>query len=165
MRRQLIVGAGLVAALVVAIVASGTTSGTDKKTPAPALPTQGLVRPAVTVASLRGKPAAINFWASWCDPCRAEAAGFARLPRQLGSRARLVGVNWNDNASDARAFVKKYGWHFPVLRDASGTVGNDYGLTGLPTTFILNREGRIVRVLRGPQTADDIRAQLDAVRG
>ncbi len=165
MRRQLIVGASLIAALVVAIVASGTTSSTDKKRPARALPTQVLVGPAVTVASLRGKPAAINFWASWCDPCRQEAAGFARLPQQLGGGARLVGVNWNDNANDARAFVKKYGWHFPVLRDASGTVGNDYDLTGLPTTFILNRHGRVVRVLRGPQTADDVKAQLDSVRG
>src|SRR2546423_15447643 len=113
MRRQLFVGAGLVAALVVAIVASGTTSSTDNKRPARALPTQVLVRPAVTVSALRGEPAAINFWASWCDPCRKEAAGFARLPAQLGGRARIVGVGWNDGVTDARLVLEEYGWHSP----------------------------------------------------
>jgi cytochrome c biogenesis protein CcmG, thiol:disulfide interchange protein DsbE len=165
MRRQLIVGAAFAAALVVAVVASGTTSSTDKKKPAPALPTQVLVRPGVTVASLRGKPSAINFWASWCEPCRAEASGFARLPGQLSGRARIVGVDWNDSENDARAFVKKYGWRFPVLRDGSGAVGNNYGLTGLPSTFILNRQGRIVNVLHGPQTAQQIKTKLDAIVG
>jgi cytochrome c biogenesis protein CcmG, thiol:disulfide interchange protein DsbE len=164
MRRQLLVGVALVAVAIVAVVASGTTSGTDKVKAAPALPTQVLVPPAVTIASLHGKPAAINFWASWCDPCRHEASDFARLPEELGGRARLVGVNWNDTAGGARGFVKKYHWRFPVLRDGSGSIGSDYGLTGLPTTFILDANGRIVRVLRGPQTADDIKAQLDAVR-
>jgi cytochrome c biogenesis protein CcmG/thiol:disulfide interchange protein DsbE len=164
MRRQLIVGFALVAAVAVAIVASGTTAGTNKKKAAPALPTQVLVPPAVTVDSLRGKPAAVNFWASWCDPCRREAAAFARLPGQLGDRAHIVGVDWNDNEGDARAFLKKYGWRFPVLRDPDGSAGDRYALTGLPTTFILDANGRIVRVLRGPQTATDVRAAVDAVQ-
>jgi thiol-disulfide isomerase/thioredoxin len=163
MRRQLIVGGVLVAAVAVAIVVSGTTGGTDSRKRAPALPTQVLVRPAVTVQSLRGKPTAVNFWASWCDPCRREASAFARLPTRLGDRARIVGVDWNDNLNDARAFVRKFGWRFPVLRDSSGSAGDRYGLTGLPTTFILDGNARIVRVLRGPQTADDIERQLAQV--
>jgi cytochrome c biogenesis protein CcmG/thiol:disulfide interchange protein DsbE len=164
-RRQLIVAVVLVVAVAVAIVASGTTGGSGARKPAPALPTQVLVEPAVTVSRLRGKPAAVNFWASWCDPCRREAAAFARLPARLGSRARIVGVDWNDSVGGARAFLRKYGWRFPVLRDGDGTAGDRYGLTGLPTTFILDAKGRVVKTLRGPQTATDVKDALDEVAG
>jgi peroxiredoxin len=70
----------------------------------------------------------------------------------LDAKARLVGVDWNDSAGGARSFIKHYRWHFQNLRDASGTVGNNYQLTGLPTTFILDGAGRIRATLRGPQT-------------
>jgi cytochrome c biogenesis protein CcmG, thiol:disulfide interchange protein DsbE len=116
----------------------------------------------VTVSDLRGKPAAINFWASWCDPCRKEAPGFAALGRSLRG-ARLVGVDWSDSEGAARAFVRHYRWRFPVLRDPNGSAGDAYGIRGLPTTFILDDRARIVRVLRGPQSADDVRRALDAV--
>jgi len=130
---------------------------------APRLPRQTLVPPRVTVADLRGKPAAINFWASWCDPCRNEAAGIAALARSFHGRARLVGVDWSDSVTGARAFVRRYGWRFPVLRDANGAAGDAYGIRGLPTTFILDARGRIAQVLRGPQSPAAIRRALAGV--
>ncbi len=119
-----------------------------------------LVPPRVGLASLRGKPAAINFWASWCDPCRREAPALERLARSLHGRARLVGVDWNDGESAAHSYIDRYNWTFPNLRDADGRVGNSYGLVGMPTTFILDPRGRIADVLRGPQTLDSLRAAL-----
>ena len=94
----------------------------------------------------------INFWASWCGPCQREAPQLARLARDLHGRATLVGVDWNDALSGARGFIRKNGWSFPNLRDADGSIGNRYGLSGLPNSFVLDRDGRIVRILRGPQT-------------
>jgi thiol-disulfide isomerase/thioredoxin len=162
-RRRLVVTAAVVAAVVVALAAGRRNEPAETTRPAPALPRQVMVAPPASLASLRGKPAAINFWASWCGPCRKEAPELARLATALGGRARLVGVDWSDNAGDARAFIARYDWRFPILRDGDGTVGNRYGLAGLPTTFILDRRGRIVRQLTGPQTAAGIERELAAV--
>ena len=129
---------------------------------APSLPTSVLVPPKVTPATLRGEPAAINFWASWCGPCRDEAPALGRLARSLDGRAQIVGVNWNDSPGAARAWVDRYGWTFPNLRDANGAVASDYGLRGLPTTFIIDSHGRIVDVLLGPQSESDLREALDS---
>jgi thiol-disulfide isomerase/thioredoxin len=111
----------------------------------------------VTVADLRGRPAVVNFWASWCAPCRKEAAVLRRL---ADAGVRVVAVDWGDDAAAARAFVRRHGWKFPVLRDRTNTIGDDYRLVGLPTTFVLDRRGRIAATLRGPQTVASIRRAL-----
>lgn len=128
--------------------------------PAPPLPAEVLVPPRVTIDSLRGRPAAINFWASWCEPCRQEAPGFARLSRELRGRASLVGVDWEDERDAALAFIDEYGWSFPIVRASGGELAASYGVVGLPATVILNRVGRISEVLQGPQTANDIERAL-----
>ena len=112
--------------------------------PAPPLPSEVLVPPRVTIASLHGRPAAINFWASWCEPCRQEAPAFERLAQELRGRATMVGVDWEDDRDAALAFVSEYGWTFPSLRGSGAGAGEKYGVIGLPMTFILDRDGRIV---------------------
>jgi thiol-disulfide isomerase/thioredoxin len=159
------VGLGLVAAVVIAILASGRKDPAHAARAAPSLPKQVMVPPQVTLATLRGQSAVINFWASWCGPCRKEAPELARLSTELGGRGHLVGVDWSDNHTDATAFIKRYHWRFPVLEDHDGAVGNRYGISGLPTTFLLDRRGRIVRELRGPQTARDIERELAGIDG
>jgi cytochrome c biogenesis protein CcmG, thiol:disulfide interchange protein DsbE len=72
-------------------------------------------------------------------------------------------VNWNDGLTSARSYVRQYGWTFPNLRDSSGAVGNRYGLAGLPMTFILDGQGRIAQVLRGPQSLETLQQALRAV--
>jgi cytochrome c biogenesis protein CcmG/thiol:disulfide interchange protein DsbE len=121
----------LALAVVLGELISGHSSTTATGRAAPALPTSMLVPPHVTLASLHGQPAVVNFWASWCDPCRKEAPQLARLQTALTGRARLIGVDWNDTAGGARAFIRRYRWRFPNLRDADGTVGNRYGISGL----------------------------------
>lgn len=158
--RVALVCLALAAIAVAAELASGGSGDVGRR--APALPRAVLVPPGVTLAGLRGHPAIVNFWASWCEPCRHEAPQLERLARSLRGRARLVGVDWSDGIAGARAFVRRYGWTFPVLRDAEGTVGNRYGLSGLPTTFVLNSSGRIVERLPGPQTESSVREALRA---
>ena len=137
--------------IVLEVVTSGGDSASSRRA-APKLPTAALVPPAVTLESLRGKPVVVNFWASWCDPCKKEADHLRQLSEHLRGRATLVGVNWTDDLGGARKFIAKYRWRFPNLSDPEGGVGNSYGLSGLPTTFVLDSKGRIARVLRGPQT-------------
>src|SRR5208282_561077 len=90
--------------------------------------------------------------ASWCGPCAREAPALERFAQSQAGRGRIVAVDWNDELSEARAFVRHYRWTFPTLRDAEGSVGSAYGLTGLPTTFVIDTHGRIAGTLRGPQT-------------
>lgn len=163
MHRRLLTGLGILAvigALIAIEVLSGSSNGSGAGRPAPPLPTSVLVPPKVTLTSLRGKPAAINFWASWCSPCRQEAPALERLARSLHGRARLVGVDWTDGLSGARSYVSQYHWTFPNLRDPDGVVGNSYRIQGLPTTFILDSQGTITDVLRGPQSLESLRQAL-----
>ena len=156
LRRVAVIAIGLVAALIVAeLVTSGGGSKSDR---APELPSEVLVGPRVTLGSLHGDVAIVNFWASWCDPCKREAPEFARFGRGLPDGVRLVGINWDDGKKSARAFIERYGWRFPNLRDGSDEVGARFGLTGLPATFVIDRNGRVAETLRGPQTVAAISA-------
>jgi cytochrome c biogenesis protein CcmG/thiol:disulfide interchange protein DsbE len=150
-----------VAGLIVFEVASAGSG--DKREPAPPLPSAVLRAPKTTLASLRGKPALVNFWASWCEPCRQEAPELERLDRSLQGKAGLVGVDYTDKTGNARDFIRKYGWTFPVLSDPDGIYGARYRFSGLPTTVVLDSRGRIVETLRGPQSAADLRQALNAI--
>ncbi|HEY3959282.1 MAG TPA: TlpA disulfide reductase family protein [Solirubrobacteraceae bacterium] len=155
--RRLLLGA-LALAAVVALAVFGLASDRSAATgrPAPALPRESLVGRPFTLAGLLksagSKGALVVFWASWCGPCAREAPAVERFSRSPAGRGRIVGVDWSDGRSDARAFVKRYGWTFPNLRDGEGLVGNDYRLTVLPSTFVIDASGRIRTVLRGPQS-------------
>jgi cytochrome c biogenesis protein CcmG, thiol:disulfide interchange protein DsbE len=157
----------LVAAALVAFVVFGLAGreGSNGRL-APPLPGERLSGAAVTLASLHGRPALIAFWASWCGPCEREAPALERFSRSLGGRATLVGVDLSDpSISAARAFVKRYKWTFPNLRDSQDTAGAAYGVTGPPATFAIDPMGRIRATLRGPQTEQTLSAALATVGG
>jgi thiol-disulfide isomerase/thioredoxin len=162
MRRAGILLAVAVVVLVAAEVLTSRSSAPPRRA-APPLPAQVLVAPRATLAALRGRPAIVNFWASWCGPCRKEAPQIARLAGALHGRAQLVGVDYSDAASGARSFIRAHHWTFPNLRDGSGRTGERYGLSGLPTTFVLDRDGAIVKRFVGPQTAATLLAALQAL--
>lgn len=162
MRRRLYLAAGLgvVALIAIEIATAGGNGGTGQ--PAYPLPTKVLQGPRVTLAVLKGKPALINFWASWCEPCREEAPELARLSRSLHGRAAVVGIDYTDQEDRARSFLRQNGWTFPVLADPDGVYGAHYGFSGLPTTIVLDPEGRIAATLRGPQSVSSFRRALSA---
>jgi cytochrome c biogenesis protein CcmG, thiol:disulfide interchange protein DsbE len=164
-RRYLVVAALVIGALAAVELLSGGGDGDRAGRRPPELPTEVLTRPRVTLASMRGKPAVVNFWASWCGPCIKEAPELRRFAAGLHDRGTLVGVDWNDRASGARDFIRKSRWTFSNLRDADGDIGNRWGLSGLPNTFVLDESGRIVRVLRGPQTVTSLERALSAASG
>jgi cytochrome c biogenesis protein CcmG/thiol:disulfide interchange protein DsbE len=164
MRRAVPIALALAVVAVIAVEALTATSNGTKGKPAPALPAEVLQPPKVTLAELRGHPALVNFWASWCDPCRKEAPELERLYRSMPGGDRLVGVDYTDQEDGARSFIRSYGWTFPILADPDGVYGARYDFSGLPTTVVLDPRGRIVETLRGPQTAADFRRALEGAR-
>lgn len=165
--RRLLAWAAALAVVVVLAILGFAGSGEHAGRVAPALPVERLNGATVTVASLRGRPAFVNFWASWCGPCETEAPSLERFARSLAGQAKLVGVNWEDlSHANALAFIHRYGWTFPNLRDPDGTVGRRYGITTfLPTTFVLDSAGRLRLTLHGPQTEQSLNAALKRVSG
>jgi len=166
-RRRRAVVLTVAAAALVALIVFGLASQRSASIghPAPALPHEHLAGPPATLASLlsaaAGRPALVVFWASWCGPCAREAPALERIADSDAGRNRLVGVDWSDAASGARSFIRHYGWTFPNLRDAEGTVGDDYHLTSLPTTFVLDGRGRIEAQLHGPQDEASFKRALE----
>ncbi len=158
--------AAAIAILIVFGLSSSRSASVGRK--APALPSERVAGAPATLAQLlasaHGRATLITFWASWCGPCAKEAPALERFSQSAAGQGRLVGVDWSDGLSGAREFVARHGWTFPVLRDAEGTVGNDYRLTGLPTTFVLDASGRIRDVLRGPQTPSTLTRAMTSVK-
>lgn len=97
------------------------------------------------LASLRGKPVVLNFWASWCVPCKGEAKMLEQAWQQYRSKGVVfLGVDYTDPVSDARTFMSHHGVTYPIVQDGSGSIGDKYGLTGVPETFFIDRHGRLV---------------------
>lgn len=122
--------------------------------PGEAVPPQGGVAAPREVAlrDLRGHAVVLNFWASWCGPCREEAPLLGAVARDYRSRGLLVvGVDTQDLESPARAFLAQYGVTYLNLRDPDGSVGRLFGTTGVPETFFIDADGRIQGKFPGEQ--------------
>lgn len=102
------------------------------------------------LASLRGRVVVINFWASWCIPCRDEAPVIEATWQRYRDRGVVVlGVDVQDLVPEALRFMKETGTTYPQVRDKDNTIYRAYGLTGVPETFFIDRDGRIVRKFPG----------------
>ena len=98
-----------------------------------------------TLAGFNGKVVFLNFWATWCGPCRHEMPSMERLYRNLKSKGlEIVAVNLQEDEKTVRRFVDEYGLTFPILLDRTGRVGSTYGARSIPMTYIIDREGYVV---------------------
>jgi cytochrome c biogenesis protein CcmG/thiol:disulfide interchange protein DsbE len=153
MKRGRLLTSVLAAAAVAALIAFGLAGRSTSGRAAPALPVRALQGQPVALGQLRGHPAFVVFWASWCEPCRREAPAIAAYAHRAAPRAAVVGVDYNDpGVANARRFLRRYGWTFPSLLDPDGVVGARYGLVGLPTTVLLDARGHIAARLTGEQS-------------
>jgi cytochrome c biogenesis protein CcmG/thiol:disulfide interchange protein DsbE len=137
--------------------------------PAPQIPLpplQGLMNdgaqvPGLDASVFKGKVSLVNVWASWCVPCHDEAPLLTELARD--KRLQLIGINYKDSPDNARRFLGRYGNPFgSVGVDADGRAAIEWGVYGVPETFIVGRDGKIAYKLVGPITPDNINGVLRA---
>jgi len=131
-------------------------------TPLPAV--EGLVRdgvpvPGIANADFKGAVSLVNVWASWCVPCHDEAPLLMQIAND--KRIRVFGINYKDQPENARRFVGRYGNPFAAVgADVNGRVSIDWGVYGVPETFLIGRDGRIAYKLVGPISPENLAATL-----
>ncbi|MHB8658083.1 MAG: TlpA disulfide reductase family protein [Solirubrobacteraceae bacterium] len=164
MRRYALPAAALCAAVaLLALLAFGLAGqGTDSSIDAsvargrlPLAPNLHLSLPVLgtpareSLADFRGKVILLNVFASWCDPCKAEAPVLEQAQRELAKQGGTVlGVTYQDNSSDSEQFVRAEHISYPVIRDVSGNFVRSFGTTGVPESFVIDRSGRIAALRR-----------------
>ena len=127
-------------------------------------PLEGLTRdgapmPGLASDAFKRNVTVVNVWASWCVPCRDEVLFLAQLAQD--KRIKLVGINYKDQADNARRFLNRYGNPFAATGvDENGRTAIDWGVYGVPETFVVGRDGRIAYKLIGPITADNLAKTL-----
>ncbi len=110
---------------------------------------------------LTGKPYVLNFWASWCAPCKDEAPMLSRAATRYEDEIAFVGVDIRDARTEALRFIEEHGLDYEHVRDDSLAIYDDFGLTGQPETFFVDGRGVIVRHVAGPLTEEDLQTTLD----
>jgi cytochrome c biogenesis protein CcmG/thiol:disulfide interchange protein DsbE len=127
-------------------------------------PVEGLVAdgapvPGLDPAALKGRVSIVNVWASWCVPCHDEAPLLIRLGRD--KRLQVIGINYKDTTDNARRFLGRYGNPFGIVGvDGNGRASIEWGVYGVPETFIVGRDGTIIYKLVGPITPENLEAVL-----
>ena len=115
----------------------------------------------LALSSRRGKAVVLNFWASWCIPCKDEAPVLEQTWRENRDRGLVVvGVDWHDFRTDARRFMRRFSLTFPVVDDGSGAIGDRYGVRGVPETFVVDRRGQVVEAIIGTINTDEDLARV-----
>jgi thiol-disulfide isomerase/thioredoxin len=165
-RQSKIVLAGAAAALLAIVVITVATAGS--KAPPPRTPPAAkaftlslLGHPGqhVSLAAYAGRPLIINFFASWCPPCKHETPLLARFYRDSGGRTLIIGIDANDEPGPAEKFVQSAGVSYPVGSDPfPAPVTTSYGVFGLPQTFFLNAKHRIVKHVIGAVSLAELKA-------
>ena len=135
--------------------------------PAPDFVLTDLSGKTVRLSDFRGHPVLVDFWATWCDPCRASIPVYAKLFKDRGgSGFAIVGIDEDDAKVDVAAFAAKNSIPYPLLRDPERSTFAAFGASGLPSAFLIDAEGKIVRRWDGfdSGTAYDVEGAIDALQ-
>lgn len=172
-RPRWLVASLVVAALAFAILALGSIrisvdtsglTGPQMGRPAPDFRLQDLAGRLTSLSDFRGRPVVVNFWASWCIPCRDEAPLLADSQARYGAAGlQILGVVFQDDAGSAQAFMERFALRYPGLLDPDGRTAIDYGVRGIPQTFMIDRDGTTRRVILGPLQVDTFRAAIEEI--
>jgi cytochrome c biogenesis protein CcmG/thiol:disulfide interchange protein DsbE len=163
--------AGMVGLFVKSLIDNGTTVSAlvaDGRRPAaPAVTLEKLDGSGtMSLASLRGKVVVLNFWASWCGPCKDEAPLLQQIWVQYRDQGVVVlGIDSQDASSDGRAFAARYKLTYPLLHTAGSDLSHRWGVTGYPETFLIDRDGHVVRHFPGAVTGSDLTEALKPLVG
>jgi thiol-disulfide isomerase/thioredoxin len=128
---------------------------------APVFQTVDLKGAAVSLDDYRGRVVVINFWATWCPPCRVEMPELDAYQAELGDRIAILGVDMGEPPGAIVPFVREYGLRFPILLDETGAIAASYGVAGLPTSLILDRSGVVRERVTGAMTRDTLARRVE----
>lgn len=159
----------LIIALLAYTLWSGLSDKGDVKTPsqlvgqpAPEFVLESFSGDEVRLSDFRGKTLLVNFWASWCHPCREEAPALERTYMSLsGNQVEFIGINIMDDRKSAEEYIKSFGGTFVNVYDPENRIHLDYGVGGVPETFFVNPEGIITGKHRGPLTEKMIMSYIE----
>jgi len=161
---KVLVGTGLLGLVIVAGLLAATRRAPGL---APDFAVTDLHGQAVRLSAFRGKVVFLNLWATWCEPCREEMPAMQRLYERLHDRDfQLLAVSQDEEGRrTVEPFVREMSLTFPVLVDPEHQVGDRYGITGYPETFLIDRNGRVVEHVIGPRdwTTPEWTARLEAL--
>ena len=119
----------------------------------------------MALASLRGKVVYLDFWASWCGPCRVSFPQLEQMRQQLGPRGfEVLAVNVDEFEDDALRFLREIDVSYPVVRDGSGKSPGEWGIRGMPTGFLIDRHGRVRLVHQGYRKSDGDKLRSEVTR-
>lgn len=121
----------------------------------------------LSLDSLRGKVVVLNFWASWCEPCKEESQELETVWQEYRDRGVVfVGIDAMDAAGEGRRFAERYRLSYPLVYDGPGEVVGRYGVTGFPETWFVSPDGKLVgERVQGPVTEEQLRENIEAARG
>ena len=128
---------------------SETSAAFSKGGPAPDFTAKTIDGREITLSKLKGKVVVINFWATWCPPCRAEMPLFNRIYKEYMDKGfEIIAVSTDSSQRQVKKFIKEFGLQFPIVMD-NQNLASKYNVSGLPTSFLIDRDGNIIKVRLG----------------
>ncbi|MGH9013217.1 MAG: TlpA family protein disulfide reductase [Acidimicrobiia bacterium] len=167
--RWLVVGLGAVAVIVTVTVLVGSNPptpperGTPRSGQAPAFELEDLREAdrTISLASYRGRPVVVNFFASWCAPCRREMPAFQSVYQKVKGEVAFVGIDNQDIRSDGLALLEETDVTYPAGFDPEGKAARDFGILGMPTTLFISADGEMLEQVTGEMTEERLLATID----